>query len=150
MNLLKLNFFPLSLVLLSFVGCTDLLDVEYSEKEMKIVNECSSEQLDNKKDIEESLIGRWKFIAYSCLTCSSNDEFDIPDIEFFEDFTAQAIAGEIDIQYSWEVIESGSGPDVQFSIEVTPGSFNIDNINIICPKYMINEGSSIIYIYEKQ
>ena len=155
-NLLSLMVILLLLTSCENVDVNSLNDGLIDEAERAIMDECSSNHLTLKSDIENNLIGEWELIGHGNSTALdesepkiyltiSNDEIVIEYEDEDENWTDTV---------SWVVEEVNTSAGQFFRLETTPYHFEI-LISNFCENYMYLEVASVrvestkMYLYEK-
>lgn len=155
------NIISLITLIVLFASCENieidsLNDGLIDDAERAIMDECSSNHLTSKSDIENSLIGEWELIGHGNSTAIDEIEPNIYLTISSENLIIEyqsAIENWTDT-VTWEIEETNTPAGQFFRLETTPYHFEI-LISNFCENYMYLEVASVrvestkMYLYEK-
>lgn len=148
----------LTLALFSF-ACEDTLELEsdtrISEAEQEVLEDCQSQALSTRKQIEENLIGSWELVGYACGNCIDG-EAPTASIRFQVDgghYQYEDEFEQIDASFTWRIEErTNLFGDTVLSLTTDP-IFSGLFADVFCQSYMTYNWTPVdgpLLIYAKQ
>ncbi len=132
-----------------FFGCSEnLFELDLSEKEREILNECESNSLKTIEDVETNLIGKWKIISFACYGCQESPYDYKTSLELFQNGSGiNCDLNDVCNDITWNLLETQKD---SFTLSLIPADVGYRIINIYCERYMIADNVTTTIIYEKE